>query len=299
MTLTDRVGDAHHRDEPSAARLRVRRFRVPILSVALFAIVVVTGGIIQLLMPVPLLALPIGIGLAVSGVVAYRRLSRTVELRADVSELTPSGKWRDLRLGTLVGAMLFTVLMLLIGMFGGWEQLAWGSVGGFLATAGLMACVAVTEETLFRGLIFRVLEERVGTVLALAFSSVLFGLTHLVNENATLWGTLSIGLTGGVMLAAAYLVTRSLWLPIGLHFAWNLTHAGVFGVVISGSDTPPEGLLNLTLSGPSLLTGGAFGPEASLLALLVCLVPTVFLLRKASRTGQIRPRPKKVDTISD
>ncbi|MBF8184970.1 hypothetical protein ITP53_04310 [Nonomuraea sp. K274] len=85
----------------------------------------------------------------------------------------------------------------------------------------------------------------------------------------------------------------ALWLPIGLHFAWNFTHAGVFGVMLSGSGTPPQGLLSVTLSGPAALTGGTFGPEASLLALLVCLAPTILLVRRAARTGQIRHRPHR------
>ena len=93
-------------------------------------------------------------------------------------------------------------------------------------------------------------------------------------------------------MLAAYTATRSLWLPIGLHFAWNFTHAGLFGIVVSGSNDVPDGLLRTTLSGPSVVTGGTFGPEASLMALLVCLVPTVLLPRRPSRTGKIRPRPR-------
>ena len=94
------------------------------------------------------------------------------------------------------------------------------------------------------------------------------------------------------MLAAAYVVTRSLWLPIGLHFAWNFTHAGIFGAALSGSESTPDGLFQLELSGPTWLTGGEFGPEASLLALLVCLIPTILMLRKAARAGQFRPTPR-------
>jgi hypothetical protein len=156
----------------------------------------------------------------------------------------------------------------------------------------MMASVAVMEEVLFRGVLFRILEERVGTVISLVVSSLLFGATHLVNVNATVWGALAIGLTGGAMLAAAYVVTRSLWFPIGLHFAWNFTHAGVFGIAVSGSNDVPNGLLRTVLSGPSVVTGGTFGPEASLLALLVCSVATVLMLRRAARTAQIRPRPR-------
>ncbi|MEV0621945.1 CPBP family intramembrane glutamic endopeptidase [Nonomuraea sp. NPDC050404] len=278
---------------PSTARRRLRRFRFPVLLVALFGVMVATAGINQLVAPVPILALPVGAGLAVAGVACYRRLCRAVELRTDIPELGRTGSWPLLRRGALLGFGLFAGLMSLIAVFGGWQEVSWGSFGGFFGTAGMMAGVAVAEELLFRGVVFRIMEERTGTVIALVVSTLLFGATHLVNANATLWGALSIALTGGAMTTAAYVATRTLWLPIGLHFAWNFTHAGIFGVMLSGSDTPPHGLLSVTLSGPSALTGGAFGPEASLLALPICLAPTILLLRRAARAGQIRRRPHR------
>ncbi|WP_399884695.1 lysostaphin resistance A-like protein [Streptomyces sp. BBFR51] len=293
MTSTGSLEHISQQDGLSDGRRRLRTFRFPVLLLAMIGVMAAVAGINQLVAPLPFLALPVGVGLAVAGVACYRRLCRTVEQRP-VSELAKTGQWSLMRRGALLGFGAFTGLMLLIGMFGGWEDLSWGSFGGLIGTAGMMAGVAVTEEALFRGVLFRIMEERAGTVIALAVSSVLFGATHLVNTNATLWGALSIALTGGVMLSAAYVVTRSLWLPIGLHFAWNFTHAGIFGAVLSGSDTAPHGLLDTTLSGSSLLTGGTFGPEASLLALLVCLVPTVLLLRHAARTGQIMRRPRSV-----
>lgn len=278
---------------PATGRDRLRRFRFPVLLVALFGAMSVMTGINQLVAPVPILALPVGVGLAVLAVICYRWLCRVVELRPDVPELGKTRRWSQLWRGMSLGSGLFAGLMALIAVFGGWRELSWGSFGGFLGAAGMMASVAVAEELLFRGVVFRIMEERTGTVIALVVSMLLFGALHLVNGNATLWGALAIALTGGAMLAAAYVATRSLWLPIGLHFAWNFAQAGIFGVTVSGSAAPPEGLLNVTLSGPTALTGGVFGPEASLFALLVCLVPTILLLRRAARAGRIRPRPHR------
>ncbi|MFD9698123.1 CPBP family intramembrane glutamic endopeptidase [Lentzea sp. NPDC059081] len=259
---------------------------------SLFVVMLAVVGIDNLVAPLPLLALPVGVGLAVAGLVCYRRLSRFVESRPGVPELTASTWWTGLWKGALLGTGLFCAMMLLIAVFGAWDGVSWGSFAGFLGLAGMMSSVAVMEEVLFRGVLFRILEERAGTVVSLVASSLLFGAIHLVNVNATLWGALSIALTGGTMLAASYVATRSLWFPIGLHFAWNFTHTGVFGIAVSGSDEVPNGLLSTTLSGPTLLTGGAFGPEASLMALVVCLTATVLLLRRAARSGQIRPRPR-------
>lgn len=290
MAHTNTLDGSVQRTGTTTGRLRLRAFRVPVLVLALLGAIAVISGVNRLVAPVALLALPVGLGLAAAAVTGYDRLSRAVELRTSVPELDPAGRWTLMGRGALLGAGAFTTVLLVIGVFGGWEDLSWGSFGGFAATAGMMASVAAVEEVLFRGVVFRILEERTGTMVALVASSVLFGATHLVNANATLWGTLAIALTGGTMLAAAYVATRSLWLPIGLHFAWNFGLVGVFGVAVSGSDAPADGLLETTLSGPSLLTGGTFGPEASLLALLVCLPPTVLFLRRAARTGQIRRR---------
>jgi membrane protease YdiL (CAAX protease family) len=286
MARTNRLKDA-------VRTANLRRFRLPVLLVVFFAVLLANAGINQLVSPIAILALPVGIGVAIAVVAGYRRLSRIVEQRADIPEFDRRRMWSGLLRGMVIGAGLFVVLMLVIAMFGGWQDIAWGSFGGFLATAGTTASVAVIEELLFRGILFRIMEEHLGTVITLAASSILFGLTHLVNVNATLWGTISIGLTGGTMTAAAYVATRSLWLPIGLHFAWNFTHSGIFGVALSGSDEAPHGLFHTTLSGPTVLTGGTFGPEASLMALLVCLVPTILLLRRAARTGRIQRRPRR------
>ncbi|MET0133902.1 MAG: type II CAAX endopeptidase family protein [Kibdelosporangium sp.] len=277
---------------------RLRTYRFPVLMLPLVVAMVAFAGVNQLVAAIPVLALLVGVGLAIAGVLGYRWLVKTVELRPEIVELAKQRKWSGLGGGALLGFGLFTALMLLIAMFGGWQDLSWGSFGGFVAAIGAMASVAVMEEVAFRGVLFRVLEQRAGTVISLVLSAVLFGAIHLFNTNATLWGALSIGLTGGTMLASAYVVTRSLWLPIGLHFGWNFTHSGVFGAVLSGSDTAPHGLLDITLSGPSALTGGTFGPEASLLALLVCLVPTVVFLRRAARTGRIQSRPRPVQAGS-
>ncbi|MGW6442982.1 CPBP family intramembrane glutamic endopeptidase [Lentzea sp. NPDC055074] len=274
--------------KPRSSVESLGRFRFPVLFVSLFAVMLAVVGVDTLVAPLPLLALPVGVGLAVAGIACYRWLSRKVEQREELPELEARDRWPGLGRGALLGFGLFCALMLLIVVFGGLDGLSWGSFLGGVGVAGMMISVATMEEVLFRGVLFRILEERAGTVVSLAVSSLLFGATHLVNVHATLWGALAIGLTGGAMLAAAYVLTRSLWFPIGLHFAWNFTHAGIFGIAVSGSDDVPDGVLRTTLSGPTVLTGGTFGPEASLLALVVCSAATVVMLRRAARAGQIR-----------
>jgi hypothetical protein len=114
---------------------------------------------------------------------------------------------------------------------------------------------------------------------------VLFGLMHLPNPAATVLSAAAIALEAGVMLAAAYMVTRRIWLAIGIHIAWNFTQGGIFGLPTSGVQS--SGFLEGHVRGSSLLTGGAFGPEASIVAVVVCLAAGVYLLRLARSKGHV------------
>lgn len=230
-------------------------------------------------------------GLVTSGLTlaCYSWLVRYLEGRRP-QELALAGARPALRRGLLAGLALFCAVIGLVAMLGDYHVLGWGSAGGTLATLGLMCAAAVAEELAFRGALFRVLEEKAGTYGALVFSGLVFGGLHLVNKDATIWGALAIAVEAGMMLAAAYAATRSLWLVIGIHLAWNFAEEGIFGTAESGAGTGAGGLLHATVSGPAILTGGTFGPEASIFAILVCSVPTVLFLRAARRRGRIYRR---------
>lgn len=91
------------------------------------------------------------------------------------------------------------------------------------------------------------------------------------------------------MLTAAYVATRRLWVPIGVHFGWNFAASGIFSTEVSGNDTP-QGLLNSSMSGPELLTGGDFGPEGSVYAILFGVLVTIAFMWLAHRRGHVVPR---------
>ncbi len=110
----------------------------------------------------------------------------------------------------------------------------------------------------------------------------MFGWLHLGNPHATLISTTAIGIEGGVMVAAVYIATRSLWWTIGVHVAWNFTQTSIFGIADSGH--PGRGFLLSELNGPEWLTGGVFGVEASLVSVVVCAVVAIFFLARARRT---------------
>lgn len=234
----------------------------------------------------PPLTLIIGIGTAAAAVPGYRWVVRRTERRAP-DELSRTGS--ALARGTLLGAALFAVVILSIALLGGYQVVGWGSPGGALALVGFMAAAAVTEELLFRGVLFRIVEEWTGTWIALVLTAALFGLSHLLNPHATVWGAFAIAIEAGAMLASAYAATRTLWFPIGVHFGWNCAIGAVFGAEVSGNDTP-GGLLHGVMSGPTALTGGEFGPEGSASAVVFGAALTVVFLWLAHRRGRIAPR---------
>lgn len=117
-------------------------------------------------------------------------------------------------------------------------------------------------------------------------SSLVFGLTHLINPQGTLEGALFIAVEAGVLLAAAFMLTRRLWLSIGFHIAWNYTQSAIFSGIVSGNDAA-QGLIRSTVSGPDLLTGGSFGVESSVIALFLCTATGVVMLVMAVKQGKI------------
>ncbi|MCL7458263.1 CPBP family intramembrane glutamic endopeptidase [Micromonospora echinofusca] len=262
------------------------RFVKQLLAVA--AVALVGGQSIAAVEGSFFLTLVIGAVTAVLGVVVYRWVVRRTE-RREPTELGPDGWGGKLGCGTLIGFAMFAAVIANIAFLGGYHVEGWGSPTRALGLLGLMAAIAVTEELLFRGVLFRIIEERTGTWIALALTGVAFGAMHLVNPDASLWGATAIAIEAGFMLAACYAATRNLWVPIGLHFGWNFAAGGIFSVAVSGNGES-KGLLEASTSGPVALSGGAFGPEGSLYAVLAGVVLTVVFLWLAKRRGRIVPR---------
>ncbi|MEV4758803.1 CPBP family intramembrane glutamic endopeptidase [Micromonospora sp. NPDC049559] len=236
------------------------------------------------------LTLVLGVATAVLALVTYGWVVRRTERRAPV-EVARAGAGAAVGRGLLIGAGMFAAVIVNIAFLGGYRVTGWGSALGALGFFGFTAAAAVTEELIFRGILFRIVEERLGTWLALALTGLLFGLSHLLNPHASLWGAIAIAVEAGGMLAAAYAATRTLWLPIGLHFGWNFAEAGIFGTEVSGKSG--DGLLDGVLSGPALLTGGEFGPEASAYSVLAGVVLTLVFMALARRRGHLVPRRRR------
>ncbi len=263
--------------------------------VAVAAVALIGSRCIAAVQGNPWLSLGIGVLTAVLALVVYGWVVRRTEHRP-ATEVAPKGAASSIGWGLLIGLALFGAVIVNIALLGGYEVNGMGSVPAAVGFFGFTAAAAVTEELIFRGILFRILEEYTGTWIALVLTSVLFGASHLFNPHATLWGGIAIAIEAGGLLTAAYAATRRLWVPIGLHFGWNFAAGGVFSTEVSGSGTP-QGLLDATMSGPMAITGGSFGPEASLYSVLFCVMATIVFLWVAGRRGHLVPRRRRADHI--
>jgi CAAX protease family protein len=220
-------------------------------------------------------------------IIAYRLLVRWMEGRS-ADEL---GLRHAVRLslgGTVVGMILFVGVYAALWFSAAVKFEGWESPDVLLVPFSAAIAAAVGEEIILRGVVYRYIEDGFGTAVAIIASGALFGLLHAANPGATFTSSAAIALEAGVLLAAAYSLARSLWLPIGIHFGWNFTEGGVFGASVSGGASQ-QSLLKLHFPGPDFLTGGSFGPEASLPAVTVSLVAAIVILVLAAHRGQWRP----------
>lgn len=235
----------------------------------------------------PLLQIAVVIGWSVVGFAVYIGLVRLIE-RRPVTELALPGMGRELGIGLLVGAGLYTACILVLMVLGIYKIDGLNPVSYMLPAIAIPLSSGIFEELLFRGVLFRIVEEWLGSWISLVVSSLVFGLVHLMNPAATLMGAIFISVEAGILLAAAYMLTRRLWMSMGFHIAWNYTQSGVFSGIVSGSDTDP-GLIKPVIDGPTLLTGGTFGVESSVIAFMFCTATGVILLIMAVRRGNIVP----------
>jgi len=169
----------------------------------------------------------------------------------------------DSVVGLVLGPVMF-VTMLLVLVAAGWASLSNGTMTGQkLATAfGTYLFVAFSEEVFARGWVLQVLERGRGRLAAVIGSAAIFSLLHAFNPGFGIMALLGLFLAG-LLFAQAYLVTRQLWLPMALHLSWNFSEGPLLGFPVSG--LPGDGLLLSTPTGPEVVTGGQFGPEAGLI----------------------------------
>lgn len=204
--------------------------------------------------------------------------------RRKISELSFNQFGENAILGFSLGFVLQSAVIFIIFIFGSYEITKVNSVLYLLPAFAISLTSGIIEEIMVRGIIFRITEEKLGTIWALLISAILFGFAHIANDGATVYSSLAVAIEAGILLAAVYVYTKNLWISIFLHFAWNFTEGGIYGAILSGFKLG-KSLISANFTGPDILTGGKFGPENSIQAVIFCTLTGFFFLWKAKQKG--------------
>ncbi|MDF2814780.1 MAG: Abortive infection protein, partial [Paenibacillus sp.] len=213
-----------------------------------------------------------------ASVLVYRWFERKRDPRWGMGWRSTKGStsWlQDIGKGLALGTVLIAVVALVMSLSGVIHlrtvpagSISWTELGGYIV---FMAIICLNEEVLIRGYTQGLLRYRFGVWPAIMGSSLLFGLMHGLNPGALdLPLPLINAALAGVLLAVCRETSGALWLPFGVHWSWNYVQGSILGFEVSGTTVPS--LLILERSGDSLLHGGSFGAEGSILTLIVMLI---------------------------
>lgn len=296
------------RDVPGANRPGARRswWRQPwfraAACLALFAVLSGVGPVVVAVVAGPAavgVGGPMAVVLAVIALLVGLFGALVLERRRPPVEWSPR-RFGGLGVGLAMGATLMLATFAVVWLLGGYAVHGIGTADDgydyvtMILLLGVQAGVA--EEVLFRWMLFRFTEEVVGTWLAMVVSAAVFGLVHVTNPDGTVLGAVAIMLEAGVLFALVYALTRSMWVVIGLHAAWNVVQGPVLGVPVSGAVR--GGLLETTAHGPVWLSGGDFGAESTVAAVVLCLAVSVWagwqLRRRALVVAPVWVRRRRV-----
>jgi membrane protease YdiL (CAAX protease family) len=215
------------------------------------------------------------------------------------SELALKPAAPELLIGLVVGAAMLSAVVGVLAVTGlyeisgprassPWNMINVGIVSGFF------------EELIFRAIVFRLLMRALGIWPALGLSAVLFGVLHLFNPNATPVAAIAIAIEAGLMLAAFYVLTGRLWVSIGVHAAWNFTQGWIWGARVSGIPVEESYYLSAPKAGaPDWLSGGAFGPEASVPAMVIGTSVAIVVLYWAWKKGNFKAREVSPEPVAE
>lgn len=182
-----------------------------------------------------------------------------------------------------IGLANFGLVFLILLAFG-WISVGWNGVAAadlntllfYLATYLVFAGI---EEIINRGYLFQALCEGIGTLAAALIISLIFSLVHILNPAFSIMGGIFLFIHA-LLYTVAYLKTRSLWTPIGLHLAWNFSQGPIAGMKVSGTAVAKSIFLT-EAGGPEMLTGGSFGVEGGLVAIIISAVILLVVFKSA------------------
>jgi uncharacterized protein len=238
-----------------------------------------------------------GIIVSLLAIGSYTIFFKFIEKRA-IEEISLKAIGKHLLLGILIGVILQGLTIFVIYLAGDLKVVSINPISFIIIPLTIAFTVAIFEEILIRGILFRIMEEKLGSYISLIISAIIFGALHLANHNSSLVSAACIAIEAGLLLGAAYIYSRNLWLPISIHFAWNFMQSGIFGAITSGNEKTAS-LLTSQITGTKLITGGEFGPEGTIQAIIFCLLATIAFMYLNIQDGKlIKPYWKKTKLFS-
>ena len=204
--------------------------------------------------------------------------------RRIITELAIRYAWKENIIGFITGGLLVGCIILVFMVTGNIAFSIVNPLSVIFKPLILLVLLALLEEIIFRGIIYRITEQSLGTWLALIISAMLFGIGHITNSHADFLGILSVAVAG-IFLGVLYTLKSRLWYPIAVHIGWNFFQY-FFGLPISGKDDFVY-FMDAHREGPAWYAGGDFGIENSILTVILILGFSIFLFYRARQQDRI------------
>jgi uncharacterized protein len=236
----------------------------------------------------------IDIAEAVAAVLVYIFLFSWYEKRK-ITELSYSSFGSNANLGFFTGFLLQSTFIFIIFLADGYAIIQVNPFSYMIPSFTMALTAGFVAEIIIIGIVFRLIEKQFGTTIAIIILFLLFIIAHSGVKDGNIVSLLATAVVAGLLLPAAYVFSRNLWLPIFLHFAWDFTEPGIYGA-INPSISVTKSLFDSRISGPRFLTGGPLGPQNSVQALIISLVLGSLFLWLASRKNNIIPLRKRTGT---
>lgn len=211
----------------------------------------------------------------------YQLLACTIETGLfTLGHSSIPGIFKNLGLGILIGTVCISLTILSLMVFGCYtvEGFSFHGLSLLLSLASYFIG-ACCEEIVFRGIILRFIGIKWNSVAAFVISSVLFGLIHILNYGMTWMGIVGI-IVVGFMFGATYLYSGSIWMPLGIHWIWNVLEDTIFGSAVSGHSADGS-MIQAQFHGSDLMTGGSCGIEASVVTIVFAVIITIYFLLRS------------------
>ncbi len=216
-------------------------------------------------------------------VAAYVVMVRFIDKRNwETTGLVIDGVVRETTIGFVIGTVLMSLVVGVTALFGGYRIVGHNNYSDLVVPFIFLFFASASEEVVCRGYIFQTLERSWGTVVAIVIASFIFGFSHMVGSSdmpllQRVVGCSCLVVESGLLYSAAYLHRRRLWLPIGMHWAWNYVQGPIFGMPVSGLVYWIP-MIKAKIIGSALITGGAWGPEAGMPAFFIRTAAGIFFI---------------------